>query len=165
MWIMESKKFELFIVDDDQVMAKSLEEHIFKKFGNLFNVSVFNSGALALQKINASTEMVILDYELKGENGNEVLKAIKFKNPKTEVVMLTSNEDISVALESFRKGATDYVIKNDRAWRKITSIIFKVILYPVNFIVREFGVNKYLAIFLMVFLTMGFLVFYIMKFT
>lgn len=160
---METDKFQLFIVDDDNTMALGLEKHISNKFGNIFNVSVFNSGALALKNLTAQTGMVILDYELKGENGNEVLKAIKLKNPKTEVVMLTSNEDIYVAIESFKKGAMDYIIKNDRAWKKINSTILTVLMYPVNILIREFGVNKYLAIFLLVFLVMGAGVFYIMK--
>ncbi len=160
---METNKFQLFIVDDDDKMAQGLEKHISNKFGNIFNVSVFNSGALALKNLNAHTGMVILDYELKGENGNDVLKAIKLKNPKTEVVMLTSNEDINVAIESFKKGAMDYIIKNDRAWKKINSTILTVLMYPVNILIREFGVNKYLAIFLLVFLVMGVGVFYVMK--
>lgn len=160
---METDKFQLFIVDDDNIMAQSLEKHISKKFGNIFNVSVFNSGALALKNLNAQTGMVILDYKLKGENGNEVLKAIKLKNPKTEVVMLTSNEDIYVAIESFKKGVLDYIIKNNQAWKKINSTILTMLMYPVNILIREFGVNKYLAIFLLVFLVMGASVFYIMK--
>ena len=160
---METDKFQLFIVDDDNIMAQSLEKHISKKFGNIFNVSVFNSGALALKNLNAQTGMVILDYKLKGENGNEVLKAIKLMNPKTEVVMLTSNEDIYVAIESFKKGVLDYIIKNNQAWKKINSTILTMLMYPVNILIREFGVNKYLAIFLLVFLVMGASVFYIMK--
>jgi DNA-binding NtrC family response regulator len=160
---METNKFQLFIVDDDNIMAQGLEKHISKKFGNIFNVSVFNSGALALKNLNAQTGMVILDYELKGENGNEVLKAIKLKNPKTEVVMLTSNQDIYVAIESFKKEALDYIIKNNQAWKKINSTILAILMYPVNILIREFGVNKYLAIFLLVFLVMGVGVFYIMK--
>jgi DNA-binding NtrC family response regulator len=123
----------------------------------------FNSGALALKNLNAQTGMVILDYKLKGENGNEVLKAIKLMNPKTEVVMLTSNEDIYVAIESFKKGVLDYIIKNNQAWKKINSTILTMLMYPVNILIREFGVNKYLAIFLLVFLVMGASVFYIMK--
>lgn len=160
---METDKFQLFIVDDDNIMAQSLEKHISKKFGNIFNVSVFNSGALALKNLNAQTGMVILDYKLKGENGNEVLKAIKLKNPKTEVVMLTSNEDIYVAIESFKKGVLEFIIKNNQAWKKINSTILTMLMYPVNILIREFGVNKYLAIFLLVFLVMGASVFYIMK--
>jgi hypothetical protein len=38
---METDKFQLFIVDDDNIMAQSLEKHISKKFGNIFNVSIF----------------------------------------------------------------------------------------------------------------------------
>ena len=160
---METDKFHLFIVDDDNVMAKGLEKHISNKFGNIFNISVFNSGALALKNLTSQTGMIILDYELKGENGNEILKAIKLKNPKTAIVMLTSNEDIYAAIESFKKGAMDYIIKNNRAWKKINSTILPVLMYPVNILIREFGVNKYLAIFLLVFLVMGIGVFYIMK--
>ena len=157
---MKNHVINLFIIDDDVLSSTLLKNHLNKKFGTAINISIFISGKSALEKIDKYTNIVILDYYLEGENGNDVLKAIKAINPKTEVIMLSSNENITVAIESFRKGATDYVIKGDKASKKITRLVYNIIAYPIRLIVREFGVSKFLAIFLLTFLIMGVVVAY-----
>ena len=152
---MKNHVINLFIIDDDMLSSTLLKHHLNEKFGAAVNISMFSRGADALEKIDQNTSIVILDYYLEGENGNDVLKSIKNINPKTEVIMLSSNEDITIAIESFRKGATDYVIKGDKASKKITHIVYDIIAYPIRFIVREFGVSKFLAIFLLTFFVMG----------
>ena len=92
------------------------------------------------------------------EKGTDVLKSIKKINPKTEVIMLSCNEDMGVAIDSFRKGATDYVVKGDKAWKKITHIVRDIITYPIRILVQEFKVSKFVAIFLLTFITMGIIV-------
>lgn len=155
---MNTQGLNLFIVDDNPLMVEGLRKYLDTKFGKELNISTFNSGKSALQNIDNNTGIVILDYYLNGENGNEVLKSIKEKNPKTEVIMLTSNDDIAVAIESFRKGAKDYVVKGEKAGRKLTKLIYDIISYPINVLMREFGVTKFVAIFLLTFVTMGIIV-------
>lgn len=157
---MKNQTANLFIVDDDALSSALLKQHLNDKFGTSINILTFISGKSALEKIDKHTSIVILDYNLEGENGNDVLKSIKEINPKTEVIMLTSNEDITIAIESFRKGATDYVIKGNKASKKITHIVYDILAYPIRFIVREFGVSKFLAIFLLTFFIMGIAVVY-----
>ncbi|MDP1743951.1 MAG: hypothetical protein Q8L90_00125, partial [Bacteroidota bacterium] len=77
----------------------------------------------------------------------------------TEVIMLSNNEDIGLAIETFRAGAKDYVIKGQGSWKKITSLVNLIITEPIRIMVREFGVSKFTAIFLMTFITMGLAVF------
>jgi DNA-binding NtrC family response regulator len=102
---------------------------------------------------------VILDYDLKGEKGDELLKAIKRINTKTEVIILSSNEDIATAIDSFHKGAKHYVIKGEKAHRKIFSLVYRVLNYPVRILVERFKVSKILAIFLTYFVFIGIIVY------
>jgi DNA-binding NtrC family response regulator len=157
---MKNNVINLFIVDDDVLSSTLLKHHLNEKFGANISISTYIDGKSALQKIDKNTSIVILDYFLEGENGNDVLKSIKEINPKTEVIMLSSNENIAIAIESFRKGAKDYVIKGEKASKKITHIVYDIIAYPIRFIVREFGVSKFLAIFLLTFIIMGIIVAY-----
>lgn len=115
---MKNHVINLFIVDDDVLSTTMLKHHLNDKFGTSINISTFISGKSVLEKIDKYTSIVILDYYLEGENGNEVLKSIKKINPKTEVIMLTSNEDVTIAIESFRKGASDYVIREIKPLKK-----------------------------------------------
>lgn len=161
---MKNQILNLIIIDNDTSMAIGLQTFLTQRFKLDLNISLFNSGTVALKSINAGTDIVILDYDLKYENGNEILKEIKLINPSTEVIMLTSNEDVRIAIESFRKGARDYVIKgNSKAWKKVSKIVYTIIIYPLQIVVKEFRVRKYLAIFLITFLIIGIIVFLTLK--
>ena len=159
---METQKLNLFIVDDNKSLVTALKQYLLAKFEGNINISTFYDGESCLEKINQYTDMVILDHFLNGKNGLEVLKEIKEINPKTEVIMLSSNEDIALAIQSFRAGATDYVVKGPSSWKKLTKLVHHVITEPIRIIVREFGVSKFMAIFLLTFLTMGAVVFFVL---
>lgn len=162
---MQTQGLNLFIVDDNQLMVKGLRNYLNIKFGVSLNISTFKTGEDALTKIDEHTNIVILDYYLDGKNGNDILDAIKRINPKTEVIMLSSNESIGIAIESFQKGAVDYVVKDDQAWMKLNTLIYTIITYPIRIMVREFRISKYLALFLLVFAVMGIGVYITMRLT
>lgn len=152
---MKNQKLNLFIVDDNKLLAADLKLFLENRFGTDLNISKFNDGESCLKMVDDLTSIVILDYNLEGQNGLEILKAIKAINPNTEVVMLSGNEDIAIAIQTFRAGAKDYVVKGTGSWRKLTSIVTKILLAPINLIVREFGVSKFVAIFFLTFIIMG----------
>jgi DNA-binding NarL/FixJ family response regulator len=152
---MNTQGLNLFIVDDNALMLTGLKNYLTTRFGKDLCITTFLTGESALKKIDSTTNIVILDYYLENENGNEILKSIKEINPKTEVIMLSGNEDMGVAIDAFRKGATDYVVKGDKAWKKISHVILDIITYPVRILVQEFKVTKFVAIFLLTFVVMG----------
>jgi DNA-binding NarL/FixJ family response regulator len=160
---MKTNMLNLFIVDDDPMMVMGLQNYLTKRFGTDVIISTFLTGRSALEKVDKTTNIVILDYFLEGENGNDILRSIKKINSETEVIMLSSNEDMGVAVNAFRNGAADYVIKGKKSWTKITSVVYKIITYPVRMMVKEFGINKYIAMFLLTFLAIGIGVFVALK--
>ncbi len=156
---MQAQGLNLFIVDDNTSMVTALKQYLQNRFGISVQISTFSDGESCLEKVDEQTHIVILDHFLEGKNGVEVLKSIKMINPKTEVIMLSSNEDMAVAIESFRAGATDYVVKGPSSWKKITKLVNHIITAPIRIIVKEFGVSKYMAIFLLTFVLMAIVVF------
>lgn len=152
---MKTQGLNLFIVDDNNLMVSTLKQFLQNRFGLDLTISTFNNGESCLEKVDDDTHIVILDYYMKGQNGLEILKTIKEKNPKTEVIMLSSNEDMAIAVESFRAGANDYVVKGSGSWRKITKLVEHIITEPIRIMVREFGVSKFMATFLFTFIIMG----------
>lgn len=160
---METQGLNLFIVDDNKSMVTILKNYLSNRFGAGIKISTFYDGESCLEKINKQTHIVILDYFLNGRNGLEILKSIKEINPKTEVIMLSSNEDIGLAVESFREGATDYVVKGPSSWKKVTKLVNKIITEPIRAMVSEFGISKFLAIFFLTFIAMGAVVYYVLQ--
>ena len=165
---MATPGLNIFIVDDNKLTVVALKQYLENRLGANVNISAYYDGESCLDKVDKNTHIVILDYFLDGENKNaknglEILKAVKKINPKTKVIMFSSNEDIVVAIESFRHGATDYVIKDDKAWDKLISLIHRHITEPVRIMVREFGVPKFLVLFLFVFIGMATIIYCVLK--
>jgi two-component system response regulator AtoC len=155
---MKTQGLNLFIVDDNKLAVTDLQYYLQNKFGASINVSTFYDGESCLKMVDKDTEIVILDYFMEGKNGLDVLKSIKTINPKTEVIMLSGNEDVALAIETFRAGATDYVIKGNGALKKVTKVVHYIITAPMKLLVDEFRLSKYMAIFLIIFVTMGIVV-------
>lgn len=152
---MEKQGINLFIVDDSKLQATDLKHFLHNRFGADINISTFNDGDSCIEKIDKDTHIVILDYTMEGKNGLEVLKEIKAINPKTEVIMLSGNEDMAIAIQTFRSGAKDYVIKGQGSLKKLSKLIQVIVMEPIRIMVREFGISKFVAIFLLTFVTMG----------
>lgn len=153
------KKQNLFIVEDNPLESNRLISFLEKRFSNTLTISTFNDGESVLKNIDQNTTIVILDYDLKGESGDVLLKEIKKINALTEVIILSSAEDIATAIDAFRKGASNYVIKGESTTRILYSMVFKILNYPVKILVERFAVNKILAIFLTYFVFIGILVY------
>jgi two-component system response regulator AtoC len=161
---MTTQGLNLFIVDDNKLMVSTLKHYLQNRFGTELNISIFNDGESCLERVDKKTNIVILDYFMPGKNGLEILRSIKVKNPKTEVIMLSSNEDIGLAVDSFRVGAKDYILKGPKAWNRITKMVEFIITEPIRLLVREFKVSKFVAIFLLTFVTMGVVVVSVLRY-
>ena len=165
---MENSKLNIFIVDDNKLLVISLKKYLEDRFGAGVNISTFYDGESCLENINENTNIVILDYFLDGENRNakngiEILKEIKKHNAKTKVIMLTRNEDVAVAIESFHEGASEFMVKDDNSLDKLISLINRTITEPIRLMVREYGVPKFLTLFLLVFIGMATVIYWVMN--
>ena len=71
------------------------------------------SVAGAAELVNGSEwSLVIVDHGLQNGCGMEVLDALRVSNPELPVVMLTGQGSEQTAIEAFRHGASDYVVKD-----------------------------------------------------
>ncbi len=123
------KKIKLFLVDDDAVFLKSLEIEFLQNAD--FEIETFATGELCLENISKNPDVVILDYHLNGidldaMNGIYVLDEIKEFNKDIPVVMLSSQDDINVAVNCMHHKAFDYVVKSETAFLRLQSIITNI---------------------------------------
>jgi signal transduction histidine kinase len=95
-------------IDDLRLYRRVLD----KAFGDLLHLAEEASGESGLDAIeNAEPSCVLLDYSLPGRNGIEVLKRIRPKHPYLPVILLTGQGSESVAVQSLKEGAQDYITK------------------------------------------------------
>ncbi|MBI1324296.1 response regulator [bacterium] len=97
------------IVDDEQVLADTLAEFLTAE-GH--EVRVAYDAASALRKLaEFETEVVLCDIQLPGTSGLELLRKLRKQAPEAAVIMITAYATVDSAVEAFRHGATDYLIK------------------------------------------------------
>lgn len=100
----------IFIVEDDPVYTKVITHKLtssgFTKFTS------FTSGEAALEQLNQNPDFVILDFSLDGLNGLDTLKAIRERNRKVKVIVLTSVKNSELAEKCLISGAQDYLEKS-----------------------------------------------------
>jgi DNA-binding response OmpR family regulator len=111
-----------FIVDDDPTFVKILENTLNQAEFTPFESYV--SGEECLANINRKPRIVLLDFSLGGLNGLDVLKSIKKKSPKTDVIMLTAVEDDMVKQKCFEAGATNYINKDPDGIDRLQKEVF-----------------------------------------
>ena len=101
---------KILVVDDDPVTLSLLYKRLVKE---AYEVETADNGIGATQKISTNYYDVILTDLMMpgGVDGIGVLEAAKKKNIKTEVILITAHASVNNAIESMKKGATDYLQK------------------------------------------------------
>ena len=125
-------KVRIFLVDDDVVFLKSLEidfnEH------TEFEIVTFTTGEKCLDNLILKPDVIILDYQLDGTdrsamNGILTLDKIKAYNKEIPVVMLSSQDEIDVAINCMHHKAFDYVVKSETAFMRLEKTINAIFHY------------------------------------
>lgn len=104
-----SEEIKVLYVDDEEQLLLLVKNHLTAEG---FTVETVNSGEDAFEILGKKTfDVILLDIRMPRISGIDVLKHIQQKKIKSRVVMLTAVDDLSVALESVKNGATDYLTK------------------------------------------------------
>ena len=116
----------IFIVDDNKIFTLALKADIENAFVDMpVKVQSFETGEKCMEKFKEEQpQVVILDYHLNRKypdaaDGIKVSDWIKKENPATNVIILSVDDNIDMALKSFQHGASDYVVKTETQFRKI----------------------------------------------
>jgi two-component system response regulator DegU len=102
----------VMVVDDHEVVREGLVR-ILEKQGGIRVVAVARSGEEALSKVDKFIpDVVIVDIQLPGINGIELIRRIKKEHPGIEAITLTVFDDEEFAKQAIKAGAIGYVIKD-----------------------------------------------------
>lgn len=113
--------FKIFIVEDDLWYSSMLEYTL--NLNPDYQVKKFSSAQSFLSALHEKPDVVSLDYSLPDTNGDELMLRIKELSPDTRVLIISGQEDVKVAIDLLKKGAYDYIVKDedtkDRLWNAI----------------------------------------------
>ena len=99
----------ILVVDDEPLNLDLLEQEL-SDLG--YAVDKASGGRAALEQLaQKPIELVLLDYQMPGMNGIEVLNEIKKKDPALPVIIITAYGTIERAVEAIKSGADDFITK------------------------------------------------------
>ncbi len=104
---------KILVVDDDPFVRGMLQE-ILESAGH--TVQTAGDGTDALQLWNQSpesVELILSDMNMEQMDGLELIRSLRKQQADIPIIILTVNDEISIALEAIRSGATDYLLKDE----------------------------------------------------
>lgn len=115
----------IFIVEDEPFFANLIN---FDLEANYFEgIKVFFSGEECLKHLDLKPKVVILDQQLPGMTGLEVLKQIKAYDPKIHVIFLSGQGSAQLAIGAFKQGALDFIMKGENAFQDVRELLVKIL--------------------------------------
>jgi len=112
----------IFIVDDHVLIREGLKKILYTE-SDLTVVGEAQYGNEVLDRLDkCNCDVLILDIALPDKSGLEVLKEVKTRHPKLDVIILSIYPEERYAIRALIDGAVGYVTKNSAADELILAI-------------------------------------------
>ena len=116
--------FKIFIVEDDPFYGRLLKHHL--SLNPEYHLTLFNDGKSCIKEMHLKPDVVCLDYGLPDIDGSKMFSKLRTIDPTLNIVIISNQEDISIAVNLLKLGARDYIVKDDNTkdllWRSIINI-------------------------------------------
>jgi putative nucleotidyltransferase with HDIG domain len=107
---LKARKAARILVVDDEAHVRSMIAATLERQG--YEIMLASGGREAIDALEQdSFELILTDIVMQEGNGLALLERIHEQNPSLPVIMVTAIHDISVAIDSMRRGAYDYLLK------------------------------------------------------
>jgi DNA-binding NtrC family response regulator len=102
-------KIKLLMVDDEVKFLESISKRLVLKN---FDVTTASNGKEAIAAAEKGLfDVAVVDFQMPGMDGTQVLKALKDKHKYLEIIMLTGHATVDSAVECTKLGAFKYLEK------------------------------------------------------
>ncbi len=101
---------EILIIDDSEQICQLLAEIVLPDLG--YHAIIANTGRQGLQRLRQKLpDLILLDLQLPDISGLDLLRLIAQEGYDVPVILMTAHGSEGIAVEAFRLGARNYMIK------------------------------------------------------
>lgn len=125
----------IHVIEDDKVFSKLIEHTL--KLVPEFEVFTYFNGNDFLRNLPDNPDIVTLDLGLPDFSGEVLLRKIKKFNPDIEVIIISGQDNISLAVQLLKEGAYDYITKDENIKERL--------LHSINNIISKQSLKKELT--------------------
>ena len=136
---MSANKRTILIVDDTEanidILLNLLDDEydileVLKKFlsrSGRYNISTYLNPKIAVESIDDTYDVVLMDIMMPQLNGLEALKILREKNPEQDIIMMTAYSTLDKILQAHKDGAVHYLMKPFSSLQAVESKIAEIL--------------------------------------
>lgn len=112
----------ILIADDHANVRRGLREILLDAFSEAQFSEASNGDQVLAQLVDSQPDVLLLDINMPGRSGFEVLKDVKHIYSQLPVIMVSVQPESQYALRCLRAGANEYVNKNSASEELVPAI-------------------------------------------
>lgn len=116
--------YKIFIVEDDPWYGEILEYHL--SLNPDYVISRFTTGKDCLANMHKQPDLISIDFSLPDFTGDVLFQKIKQVNDQVPVIVISGQEEITIAVKLLKMGVTDYLVKDDNTKDILWNAVIKV---------------------------------------
>jgi len=112
----------ILITDDHPNVRRGLRELLIDSFPGSEFFEACNGDEVFAQLLLSRPDLMLLDINMPGRSGFEVLKDVRKSHPRLPVIMVSVQPESQYALRCLQAGATAYINKNSASEELVPAI-------------------------------------------
>lgn len=118
---MSGKKIKVLLADDQTELAENIKS-VLETDSEIEVVGIASDGLDALEKMDKTPDVVLMDVRMPNMNGVIATKTIKTQYPDVKVIILTTFDDSDYILNAINYGASGYLLKDTSSAELVSAV-------------------------------------------
>lgn len=115
----------LYIIEDNELFRFTIYTLVNRRYE--INTLAFDSFEACMQLSRQKPQIIVLDQRLPGLTGLEAIPHLKTKWPQAKIIIVSSNQDVTITTQIMKLGVCDYIEKNNYSAERLFASIDKAI--------------------------------------